>query len=422
MKLLDKSIRLYLLYAALILLIAVPVLYFSIQRIIAEDADESLVAQKEKIISKLNRINDISFLESLQNLDADITLLPAKKPVARKDTLYNIEIYDDISKEVVPYRVLESDLLLKEKLSTIRLQSSLVDSRDLIKSIVKITALLLLLIITGLVLINRVLSKKLWRPFYNSIDKLNGFKIEKDGVLHLEKTNITEFADLNRAITALTKRSQETYQSQKEFTENASHEMQTPLAIFRGKVDLLMQTTPLNREQSELIGDLADINQRMNHLNKSLLLLAKIENNQFTETESMPVRKVLENLAGQYRFQAEQKNITIITEETGEVVVEANKMLLEIMFGNFLSNAIKHNIQNGSVNISIKNNAVTFLNTGSPAPLETSKIFQRFHKQTTDKTSIGLGLQISKKIADYYNYTISYGFYNQQHQFTILLK
>ena len=183
-----------------------------------------------------------------------------------------------------------------------------------------------------------------------------------------------------------------------------------------------MQTTPLNREQSELIGDLADINQRMNHLNKSLLLLAKIENNQFTETESMPVRKVLENLAGQYRFQAEQKNITIITEETGEVVVEANKMLLEIMFGNFLSNAIKHNIQNGSVNISIKNNAVTFLNTGSPAPLETSKIFQRFHKQTTDKTSIGLGLQISKKIADYYNYTISYGFYNQQHQFTILLK
>ena len=422
MKLLDKSIRLYLLYAALILLIAVPVLYFSIQRIIAEDADESLVAQKEKIISKLNRINDISFLESLQNLDADITLLPAKKPVARKDTLYNIEIYDDISKEVVPYRVLESDLLLKEKLSTIRLQSSLVDSRDLIKSIVKITALLLLLIITGLVLINRVLSKKLWRPFYNSIDKLNGFKIEKDGVLHLEKTNIAEFTDLNMAITALTNRSQEAYQSQKEFTENASHEMQTPLAIFRGKVDLLMQTTPLNREQSELIGDLADINQRMNHLNKSLLLLAKIENNQFTETESMPVRKVLENLAGQYRFQAEQKNITIITEETGEVVVEANKMLLEIMFGNFLSNAIKHNIQNGSVNISIKNNAVTFLNTGSPAPLETSKIFQRFHKQTTDKTSIGLGLQISKKIADYYNYTISYGFYNQQHQFTILLK
>lgn len=419
MKLLNKSIRTYLLYATIILLISVPVLYIAIQRIVAEDVDESLMAKKEKIVRYLENKNDSAFRINNQTLDSDVTLLLSQTATVKKDSVYTVIIHDKLSNEETPYRILETHISVKRKYFTLQLKNSLIDSKDLIESIVKIVAALLLLIIAGLILINRLLSKNLWRPFYSTISKLDEFKIENNEVLHFEKNNITEFTDLNKTITALTNRNLEVYQSQKEFTENASHEMQTPLAVLQCKIDLLMQTNPLNKEQSELISDLADVNQRMTHLNKSLLLLTKIENNQFFETENISVKQMLEKLTAQYRFQAEQRNITIENEFAGDITIMANKTLIEIMLGNLLSNAIKHNVINGSVIINGSKRVISFINTSGAAQLNSEKMFQRFQKQTTNSNSTGLGLQIAKKIADHYHYDINYNFHAQQHIFIL---
>lgn len=197
--------------------------------------------------------------------------------------------------------------------------------------------------------------------------------------------------------------------------------MQTPIAIFQGKLDLMMQTKPLTQEQYELISDLADVNQKMSKLNKSLLLLTKIENNQFFETENVSVKQILTKLTEQYRFQAEQRNITIHTHFTDDICITANRTLVEIMFGNLLSNSIKHNITNGSVVVNGSNTEVSFTNTGSSIPLDAEKLFQRFQKQTTDDNSIGLGLQISKKIADRYQYLITYTFQLHHHVFSVIV-
>ena len=332
MKLLNKSISLYILYASILLLIAIPILYFAIERRVVNEVDESLVEQKHKIISKLENTNEAGLLLWLQNIEQDVTITPARDGNNKQDKFYTIIVFDKIINEKSPYRILESNIILKGKLYNIQFKSSLIDSEDLIESIVKIVSILLLLMISGLALINRVMSKKIWKPFYSTIIKLNEFKIEKNEALQFEKTGITEFTDLNNAIVTLTNRNLETYQSQKEFTENASHEMQTPLAVLQGKLDLLMQTNPLSKEQSELIGDIADVNQRMNRLNKTLLLLTKIENNQFSETENISIKEILKKLIEQYSFQAEKKGINIRQNFTTDIEIKGNKMLVEIFY------------------------------------------------------------------------------------------
>jgi signal transduction histidine kinase len=417
MKLLNKSIRSYLIYSGIVLLIAIPVFYFAIQQIVAEDVDESLVAQKQQILTKLEKLVPANAVTFLETFEPGIRLHPLSAFYPH-DTLYTARSYDSISKENIPYRILESNINVGGTAYLIQLKSSMLDSEDLIESIVMVVVVLILLIAAGLLIINRMISKKIWRPFYRTLDKLRNYRIEENQPVQFEKTGIVEFTDLNNTITALTQRSQQVYQSQKEFTENASHEMQTPLAVFQGKLELLMQTTPLNSEQAELISGLADASQRLNRLNKNLLLLTRIENNLFPEKESISIREIIEKLLDQYHFQLKKKNIALSFDYTGEDHIIANRTLIEILFSNLLSNAIRYNNDNGTICLQLKEKVFTIANTGLDTPLDSYKIFSRFHKASTDLQSIGLGLAIAEKISALYHLELAYTYSKNKHIFS----
>ena len=414
MKLLNRSIWSHLIYSSLVLLIAIPVFYFIIQRIVREDVDESLQVKKAETTAKLKNTKN----QMLNAFEPDISLIPYPHSYL-KDSFYTIKIYDSISKENIPYRVLVSSILLNGTYYSLKLKNSLLDSEALTKSIVTVMAILILLIVAWLFIINRRVSKKIWRPFYSTLNKLRHYRLEKNDVVDFDNTDIDEFADLNTTISSLTKRNQQVYQSQKEFTENASHELQTPLAIFQGKLDLLMQTTPLNQEQAELIGDLANASQRLNKVNKSLLLLSKIENNQFPETENIAIGQMLKRLVDQYQFQIKKKNIILNAKYNNCDTIEANKMLTEILFNNLLSNAIRYTPKNGHIHLNSTDDILILRNSGIAKPLEPEKIFNRFHKESTDIQSIGLGLAIAKKITDLYKYNLSYAYTEGLHSFSI---
>lgn len=418
MKLLNKSIRSYLVFATLLIFIAIPVFYFAIQRIVKEDVDESLIAHKEQIISKLEEVLHLDPYSFLEAFEPNLTISPAKT-ISPYDKFYSITIYDSISNENIPYRVLESNVLLKNGAYIIKLKSSLLDSKDVIQSIVIVMTILLLLIIIGLILINRRLSKKIWKPFYSTINKLHQYRVDNTEPFHFDKTEIEEFNSLNNTIASLSKRNQQVYQSQKEFTENASHEIQTPLAIFQNKLELLMQTNPLSAEQATLIEELANASQRMNRLNKSLLLLTKIENNQFLDKETVSIKDITDKLIEQYKFHTDKKNITVAAQFDEVISITANKTLIETLLGNLLSNAIRHNIRDGHIAISNYQKQLIIENTAKKESLNTEKLFQRFQKQSTDINSIGLGLEIVKKITLLYGYSIHYQFINKSHRFII---
>lgn len=418
MKLLQKTIRSYFIYSVIILLVAIPVFYFVIQGIVREDIDEDLMNTKQLLKPKINEALLNNTIDQLKFLDHDITV-SVSSASKESDTLTTIEIFDTISKELVPHRLLTSHFTINGKPCMLQVKTSLVDNDDLIASIVKVQVILMILLIAGLLIINRNLSKKIWKPFYTTLQKLRNYKVEKHEPLSLSKSSITEFDDLNTSLKELTDRTHQSYISQKEFTENASHEMQTPLAVFQSKLELLMQTIPLTEEQALLMSDLADAGQRMAKLNKSLVLLTQIENSQFADKEEISLKIYIEKFILLYQPQINEKKITVENEIVEDEILHANTALIEVLISNLMGNAIRHNNVGGSIIIQLHTGILTLENTGRQLALNEDKIFQRFQKDSTDSNSIGLGLEMVKKVCIINQYSVSYHFRNGLHSFTV---
>jgi len=417
MKLLNRSIRSYLIYSFIIILITIPLFYFFIQQIVYEEVDESLVAQKEEIVQNLEKLSGKP--STTGNFVLGIELIPLKK-LPLQDSLYNIEVFDKISGEHLPYRVLESGTLIRNQPYAIRLRKSLIDNEDLVQSILLVMTLLLVLILVGFLVINRIISKKIWGPFYRTVNSLNTYEFASKDKIEFEETDIDEFKDLNNSISELIKRNLFVFQSQKEFTENAAHEMQTPLAILQGKLELLMQTHPFNAAQADLINDLSNAGRRMNRLNKSLVLLTKIENNQFIEKEKISVNDTVDRFVEQFAYLTEQKNIVVQNPSQPDITIEANKSLFEILISNLVSNAMRHTPDHGNIIIAtLKNDVLTIRNTAKNGSLDHSRIFQRFQKDSPDYFSTGLGLAISEKICSLNQFNLQYHYTEGMHEFSV---
>ena len=418
MKLLNKSLKTYILFSTFVILVSIPVFYYELKKMVTEDVDESLIAKKAEITSKLKQADLKDFNTDLRILDPDISLQPtadSEKP----DTIYTGSEYDSLSKETVPQRILKSYLTLNSNHYKLIIKNSLVDNDELISSILLLQSILVLLFVAGLLLISRYYSPKLWQPFYRTLDRIKNHRLESETEFIPDKTDIDEFADLNVTISKITNRNRSVYLTQKEFTENASHEMQTPLAVFRSKVDLLMQTTPLSEEQAKLIEQLDTASQKMKKLNNALILISKIENHQFTETATVNISVVLEKTLSLYEDQLAAKNIKLTRLLPSDFSITANPTIIEIMLSNLISNSIRHNIQNGKVSITVKDKYFIIANEGKQLPLDTSTLFKRFSKHTPGDDGLGLGTEIIKKICDLTNASIDYTFENNMHTFTI---
>jgi signal transduction histidine kinase len=244
--------------------------------------------------------------------------------------------------------------------------------------------------------------------------------VEKQGSLDLAGSSVEEFADLNKALDVLTSRARQAYESQKEFTENAAHELQTPLAILQGKLELLMQTSPLNAEQAGLIDELADASGRMLRLNKSLILLSQIDNKQFPETEEVNLDEVVNHFVYEFSEQVAQKRLSLSVKMEQEVILRANRVLIEILIRNLLGNAIRHNTPGGSISIHGTVHDLTIRNSGRASSLDKEKVFTRFQKESTDSSSIGLGLEIARKVCDLYGYVLNYEYKGGEHCFEVV--
>jgi signal transduction histidine kinase len=284
--------------------------------------------------------------------------------------------------------------------------------------------LIYLILLYAIVRINRRLSVTLWQPFYRTMNTLEKHDINTQQQLELEKdTGTTEFTELNRVVGQLSDRDHRAYINQKQFVENASHEIQTPLAIIRSKVDLLMEQAELSAESAGLIMDIADANNRLSKLNHTLILLSKIQNNQFIERSevdiSQLIKKNIESLRGYYLDE-----MPAITFEAGQqVMLTANPELLEMLCSNLLRNAVIHNIPGGMVSISLTPDQLIIENTGPTLHIDPQLLFERF-RTADDKTkkTTGLGLSIVKQICELHCYHISYTLVNEKHRIIISFK
>lgn len=270
----------------------------------------------------------------------------------------------------------------------------------------------------AIVVMMQVISRRLWRPFDKTLKAIEEFRLEKGNIPTLEDGNIREFAQLNRSLTELMDNSLNSYRIQKEFTENASHELQTPLAIFQSKLELLMQQPDISEQQAEIIGELGQTVSRLSKLNRNLLLLAKMENKQFDMGENIDIVKLVKDLLPSLDAITDSDKIKLDL-ATDELMVKANRPLVESMVSNLVVNAVRHNAPNGNIIIYISSQRLSISNAAIGEALDNTQIFRRFYRPTSQTKGNGLGLAIVKSVADYHGWTVSYAFENNRHVFAV---
>ncbi len=290
---------------------------------------------------------------------------------------------------------------------------------DILQGIALQFALIAFILCVAIVLMLRFISRRLWRPFDQTLQAMETFRLEDGTIPALPDSGIEEFARLNDVLSKLMTDNLNSYRIQKEFTENASHELQTPLAVIRSKLDLLLQQPGLTQEQAAIIQDLYHTSNRLSRLSRSLLLLAKMENNQFGSMERVDVVAVvkdlqpyLESLSGELAL---RQDFSVDT-----MPITANRALLESMTSNLVVNAVRHNRPGGEVILTVADGRLTVANTSDEPALDENLIFRRFYRPSEKTVGNGLGLSIVKAVCDYHGWKITYSYCEGKHMFTVI--
>ena len=290
--------------------------------------------------------------------------------------------------------------------------------QDIMRGVMLQFGLIVGVLAVAIVLTLRFISRRLWQPFDLTLRQIEGFRLENGKLPTLPDTDVKEFARLNHSLETLMRNSLASYRTQKEFTENASHELQTPLAVFQSKLDLLLQLPNLTEQQAEMIQELYQVSGRLSRLNRNLLLLAKIDNNQYARMEETDVVKLMEELLPSLDTLA--GSITIERDfKVKTLVVRANRTLLESLVSNLVINAVRHNRADGNIRLVLDERRLMIANTSDEQALNPELIFNRFYRPSEKTKGNGLGLAIVKAICEFHGWKISYAYCNKEHIFTL---
>lgn len=424
-KLLNRPLRYFALYALLLLACSVPVYYVVVDRIWLSELDEHNQIIKQRIENKLTGTAlDPQELERMlalwKVLEPGTTLEPMPKTVGPKDSLYTVTRTTDFGNELETdrFRGLQSYINVNGRTYRLRTETNVEEADETLSAIAAVTVLFFVLLLLGFIILNRQISKHVWKPFYATLEKLTAFDLNRNPNIHFEKSDIEEFDQLNRTVEQLILRSVSTYNQQKEFIENASHELQTPLAVLRSKLELLLQHESLQEEQAELIAGISVPLSRVSRINKNLLLLAKIENQQFGDVEKVSVSETINESLELLEDHITEKKLSVERVTLEDTVVECNRTLLEMLVNNLLVNAITHSQAGATIIIELEKNDFSIANSGN-GKLDEAKLFERFSHSSENSQSSGLGLAIAKEICGRYRWNISYAFENGMHAFSI---
>jgi len=385
-----------------------------------DNVDDGLKNRKIQIIKavyfdeNLLRNNEFGFNEFKINPVSASSYKP-------KNRLYNKMYYMEYDDKDQPYRVLETDFIDQfGKTQQLVIRTSTVEQDELVYDLTTALIVLYLLLVVSIIAVNGFLLHKAMRPFYLILDKLKKYQFGIPSSEIPQDFSIKEFEELDIEINEMIERNERAFHQQKQFIENASHELQTPLAIAINKIDLAIQNDELDKKNLNFLNEVKNDLRRMSGLNKSLLMLSKIDNNQFSKTVNVNFNELIVELLNEYQDFIEYKKIEVNVVEKEVFEANFNRDLADILLSNLLKNAVKYNRQHGTIQIVTEKERIVFQNTGAGASLDPSQIFNRFYKQGPDHSSTGLGLSIIRSIIKQYpGWDIAYEFDEGMHYFML---
>ncbi|MGG7469731.1 sensor histidine kinase [Chryseobacterium arthrosphaerae] len=425
--LLTKTTKPFLIYVLIVLMISIPVYYFVVDTIWQSELDEHNQIIVEKTAYEFNqlKLSDEALDKSLElwnHIQPETNIERITADQIKNDTAYTYEKHLPFISEQKKerYRCLKKVVYVQGKPYLFTIQTNIEESHETIAIIAMITIFFFVVIVLGLLYLNRKLSSSVWKPFRDTLDRLKTFNLNSQSNIEFPTSDTAEFEELNQSLYKLIERNVSTYKTQKEFTENASHELQTPLAIIKNKLDLLLQDQDLTEKQYGIAEDINKALIRSSRINKNLLLLAKIDNHQFDNSETIALGHLLRQSTNALEEHFEQKNIAVQQNITDDVQVNGNSILSEILINNLIINAIRHTSPGGSIIINLSKSVFEVSNSGTEK-LDPDLLFKRFSKLSTDNSGSGLGLSIIQEICRFHHWTVSYRFENSCHIFTVNL-
>ena len=414
MRLVQKFTIWYLVITFFVLAVGGIILFFAIR---AEVDFEEALMLRERLDRATGHLERGADPEHLRRKNIEVRELAYQLPeieFQRSDTLAYHEFLQRMEKQVkvtISRKINGKHFLLST-------YYGLVESDDITDAVVTSLSWIILLLLVVTLILSVIISRIILAPFDQSLAVIQSFQLKRIEPVKLPETKTKEFKRLNVFLAGMMQKAQQDYLALKEFTENASHEMQTPASIIRGKLELLLDT-PLTNDQARLIVSAQTALDKLSKMGQSLTLLTKIENQEFSAPAPVNLSKMLSDTLFAFEELVEMKEIHIEQKIEEGVMAPLHPVLADILLSNLISNAIRHNFPGGSIKVELNRHHLKVENTGQPLDVEAQEMFGRFKKGKGNSESIGLGLAIVKRICEQSRLDITYENEGENHLITL---
>lgn len=419
MKLLTYTSRIQLFYFLILFGFFSILFYLVLSWNVQQNVDEVLYNRKENLMAFLEQNPEAPFQED-NPLD-DFTFYQIEEAAFQKgkESYKDTLVYEQVDDELDEYRKMTTFVNLEGRYYKLEIVKPHLEATEMISTIAITLGGLFLGLALSFYLSQRIIFKNIWNPFYEMLEQLRHFRLDKRQLPEFSNSQIDEFQMLNEAVNELARKNIEVFESQKQFIENASHEMQTPLSIIQSRLEALIGQAELTEEQADIVEGIISSTQRLKKLNKTLLLLSKIENQEFLLTENINIKTIIIKSLEYYDEQKEMLNIQVRSDLQPLNTIKGNEMLTEILIQNLLKNAFLHNVKDGWITITTQTDQFTITNSSNFLNVNHDRIFDRFFKQSNNSESWGLGLSIASKITKLSNWELTYRSHGGEHRFTV---
>ena len=416
MKLVNKINLRFLTLLLLVFSLSGIAFYFVLGIIVDKNIDETLSSRAEKVRQTLLIQPDTGLIVLAPDQGVQVDPVDLQQPIREfSDTM----VFNQKDNEYLECRKLNLITEADGRYYRIQITISRLETEDMVQLIFYFMLTLFALIVILLFLLNHWSSSSAWNPFFNTLEQLRHFKPGQKREIKFPDTTVNEFNQMNGVLADLIRKTETDFKNLKEFTENASHEMQTPVAVIQAKLETVLQDNLLAGKQRDRLMDAYRTASRLSKLNEALLLLSKIENRQFADESEINLCDITRVSIASVEEMLSMKRLTITLNIETPLVVSLNPYLADLLINNLLNNAIKHNFEKGKIHIRSTHDQIIFANTGKPLSIASDKIFHRFVKDPALNESTGLGLAIANEICKNHALTLEYSYSDAMHYFTL---
>lgn len=361
-------------------------------------ADESLRYYQKTILSYIQTHDTFMKATDMGLKPGQVLYIPMSTAHDRRYFFKDLVLYHSRSYFENDYRVINFPVEINGTPFRVEVWFPIMGRADMLQMTILSSVCMFVLLILLLLLLFQFFSRKIWGPFYSFVNELRDADLRQPSCLSLSNTGIDELQELDDTYKRMMERISRDYHRMQELSENITHELQTPLTIMRSKCDILLQKYEKDEEAVSLLHSLQANIGRLSRFNRSLMLLARIDNDDYENTGNVDMAALVKSKLEDYAELLEAHDIRTTVEEKGVFSPSINDSLAELLINNILSNAIKYNFpENGRIRVEVTSATLSIANTFADE-LPEGDLFDRFRKNKRHADSNGLGLSIVKAI------------------------